>query len=632
VLDTTDTEEKGDHTTVAALTTTFKPTATATNTGKQATLTAIEKDANDSTILTITDYTVKVANPEAIKVKDSTNTSAEAASTLELEATVGKASTVDVTNASTVGTDDSGNDTITVSKTAPSNDTSESSTDLTATLSRNSNDNNGVLTINPSKAGKYTVKLTNKTGLTDSTGLDATITVTAYDKFDTTTKNVAVGGTKDSDEKSGGKYEVVSNTDSSVATFDESTLKFKGLKAGTTTITIKDTVNYTIRTYTVIVKDTSVTTEATTTAATTTEATTTEATTTEATTTAVETTTEETTTEVTTTAEETTTEETTTEATTTAETTEVTTTPEETTTEATTTEATDVTTTGTETSVETTTDADATATEESTQATESTEAVTTTEKVADVTTTPADTTKSTGKVTTEAPATTTVTVATTVVTEKANVKVETSKKVDENTGKTAVVAVITPKTEAVTGTDANGEDVVVEPAALPTDIEVKAGGKTINPKFYSYNSATGEITFDTDALAEELGDDVDIEELLSDLEIYSVTTLPVETEPDTTTTEATTTAKPADVTTTAKPADDTDTDNTLLGDLNLDGEVNAFDLVMMKKHILNISLLTEGSQEFKNADINGTGEVLADDLLLLKKYILNIIKSFDDIA
>jgi hypothetical protein len=80
--------------------------------------------------------------------------------------------------------------------------------------------------------------------------------------------------------------------------------------------------------------------------------------------------------------------------------------------------------------------------------------------------------------------------------------------------------------------------------------------------------------------------------------------------------------------------DDTTTDNgelgdsdsdTVLGDANLDGKVNAFDLVLAKKHVLGISLL-EG-QALTNADINGNGAVAANDVLLIKKFILNIIDS-----
>jgi septal ring-binding cell division protein DamX len=68
--------------------------------------------------------------------------------------------------------------------------------------------------------------------------------------------------------------------------------------------------------------------------------------------------------------------------------------------------------------------------------------------------------------------------------------------------------------------------------------------------------------------------------------------------------------------------------STMKGDINLDGDIMANDLVLMKKHVLNMSALT--GQALANADVTGDGEVMADDLLLLKKRVLNIISSFDD--
>jgi hypothetical protein len=65
--------------------------------------------------------------------------------------------------------------------------------------------------------------------------------------------------------------------------------------------------------------------------------------------------------------------------------------------------------------------------------------------------------------------------------------------------------------------------------------------------------------------------------------------------------------------------------NTLLGDINLDGEVLANDLLLLKKHILGISDIESGTQSYTNADINVDGDILANDLLLLKKHILGII-------
>jgi hypothetical protein len=63
----------------------------------------------------------------------------------------------------------------------------------------------------------------------------------------------------------------------------------------------------------------------------------------------------------------------------------------------------------------------------------------------------------------------------------------------------------------------------------------------------------------------------------------------------------------------------------LVGDVNNDDDVNAMDLVLMKKYVLQITDTIDEDV----ADINNDGSVRVDDLLLLKKYVLNIIGSFD---
>jgi hypothetical protein len=63
----------------------------------------------------------------------------------------------------------------------------------------------------------------------------------------------------------------------------------------------------------------------------------------------------------------------------------------------------------------------------------------------------------------------------------------------------------------------------------------------------------------------------------------------------------------------------------LVGDVNNDDDVNAMDLVLMKKYVLQITDTIDEDV----ADINNDGYVRVDDLLLLKKYVLNIIGSFD---
>jgi mannan endo-1,4-beta-mannosidase len=121
-----------------------------------------------------------------------------------------------------------------------------------------------------------------------------------------------------------------------------------------------------------------------------------------------------------------------------------------------------------------------------------------------------------------------------------------------------------------------------------------------------------------------------------------------EPEPDTTTPSTTEeTTEPTDTTTTdtsetTQPDVDTTTEGTseespsigdsdspssnLLGDANVDGNILVDDVLLVKKHILGISIL-EG-QGATNADVTLDGDVLANDLLLIKKYVLGIITEF----
>ena len=58
-----------------------------------------------------------------------------------------------------------------------------------------------------------------------------------------------------------------------------------------------------------------------------------------------------------------------------------------------------------------------------------------------------------------------------------------------------------------------------------------------------------------------------------------------------------------------------------LGDLNSDGQIDAIDFQLMKKHILGIEIL----QDVKPADLNGDGFVDAIDFVMLKQYLLGMI-------
>lgn len=61
------------------------------------------------------------------------------------------------------------------------------------------------------------------------------------------------------------------------------------------------------------------------------------------------------------------------------------------------------------------------------------------------------------------------------------------------------------------------------------------------------------------------------------------------------------------------------------GDVNGDREIDAKDIVLLKKYIANFDYTTNSSKiEVElGADVNGDGEINARDVVLLKKYIAN---------
>jgi len=63
---------------------------------------------------------------------------------------------------------------------------------------------------------------------------------------------------------------------------------------------------------------------------------------------------------------------------------------------------------------------------------------------------------------------------------------------------------------------------------------------------------------------------------------------------------------------------------TLLGNVNCDGNVKSNDLLMLKKYLLGLTELD--TQALKNADINQDGQVKSNDLLMLKKFLLGLIE------
>lgn len=61
------------------------------------------------------------------------------------------------------------------------------------------------------------------------------------------------------------------------------------------------------------------------------------------------------------------------------------------------------------------------------------------------------------------------------------------------------------------------------------------------------------------------------------------------------------------------------------GDLNNDGVIDSFDLVLCRKNLIT---MFSGGQADMLGDIDGNGSIQINDLVLLKKYVLGSIKEF----
>ena len=61
------------------------------------------------------------------------------------------------------------------------------------------------------------------------------------------------------------------------------------------------------------------------------------------------------------------------------------------------------------------------------------------------------------------------------------------------------------------------------------------------------------------------------------------------------------------------------------GDLNNDGVIDSFDLVLCRKNLITMFL---GGQADMLGDIDGNGSIQINDLVLLQKYVLGSIKEF----
>ena len=93
------------------------------------------------------------------------------------------------------------------------------------------------------------------------------------------------------------------------------------------------------------------------------------------------------------------------------------------------------------------------------------------------------------------------------------------------------------------------------------------------------------------------------------------------------TTTTTETEKPDDTTTTTTKATTiAPSGDTLLGDANVDGEIDLRDVTLMAQHIVKMKTI-EG-QGFTNADVIADGNVDVKDLAQLKKFLIKVIDKF----
>jgi hypothetical protein len=62
------------------------------------------------------------------------------------------------------------------------------------------------------------------------------------------------------------------------------------------------------------------------------------------------------------------------------------------------------------------------------------------------------------------------------------------------------------------------------------------------------------------------------------------------------------------------------------GDINGDGKVDSIDCAMLKRHLLEITQLSE--DVLLNADVTGDGVIDSRDYTLMTRFVLEIISSF----
>lgn len=68
--------------------------------------------------------------------------------------------------------------------------------------------------------------------------------------------------------------------------------------------------------------------------------------------------------------------------------------------------------------------------------------------------------------------------------------------------------------------------------------------------------------------------------------------------------------------------------NVVVGDLNIDGDINSSDYTLIKRYVLKIISEFPAPNSLQSADLNGDGKIDSTDCTLMKRYILKIIDKF----
>jgi hypothetical protein len=182
----------------------------------------------------------------------------------------------------------------------------------------------------------------------------------------------------------------------------------------------------------------------------------------------------------------------------------------------------------------------------------------------------------------------------------------------------------TSATEATTTTTATATDTSIDGTVL----EINAEENTANIELDDGSS----VTVSLDLLGENVKENDLVNVKFENGQPVSVTLLSSVSTPSETTTVANVTTTVDDTTSSdsqeTTTVDDTDTpitDSGINGDVNSDGEVNAVDLLLAKKYVLQMVEKTDIA--FDNADVNGDGDVNSVDVLNLKKYLLQMLSA-----